>query len=764
VSALQIPFKHRAEGKVRLDTDSIRDFTPFSREFAGQTILMDCLQSFDQINPAVDPAPEALCQACKMRVGAELEYAQYTQNCLLRFPDEWHPMDRVLAGYQRAAKNGCHLCNIVISGLSARYPSDVQRPTTPVMMSACIKRITDRGSAIYTLRFCISARPRAKYLELELLPVEGQSSMNILTATSADTLSDAQESRRLNIQRTPTFNTFSKTTIDLVKEWLQHCLTHHEDCHRKAPQHDERGALPSRLLKIIDTEAEPSLRVVPSAKLSNDTQYVALSHCWGHKCKIILTRDNLEAFEAAIPYAALPKTFVDAVFATRKLGLSYLWIDSMCILQDSPEDWARESARMAAVYSNSTVTFAATASSNGEGGLFFSRDTCSTFPCTIQHIWNTGAKSLFVCYPSEEWDFRIKKAALGQRAWTFQERLLSKRVLHFCDDQVRWECSASIASEAFPKGVPVCQATTLQPGDLWLMNLINKDSETLSRRWALVRELYSGGSLTFQSDRLNALSGLAHYFIASLGLTEADYLAGLWRQDLENELLWTCSSTSPRLACPEYCAPSWSWAQVTGAISFSKYERLQTFFEHRQRERVPISHVHFVDVKTFPVHVDNPFGQVSGGYILVRGLLCFKQMGPPPKNVVPRPDSIPTLDLKFRTIQDAHYTSLQIILSFDEAAMERKGFGGSWIHIIPISTHWRLQRSIGGKWQSKPALKGLILEKTGRSVGQYRRLGVFTVFDVLPMQILTQRPQPYNLPKDDYREFDGVSQYTIEIV
>lgn len=198
--------------------------------------------------------------------------------------------------------------------------------------------------------------------------------------------------------------------------------------------------------------------------------------------------------------------------------------------------------------------------------------------------------------------------------------------------------------------------------------------------------------------------------------------------------------------------------------SRSRYEGLRTFFEHRQRERDPISHVHVVDVKTLPVHVDNPFGQVSGGYILVRGLLCFKQMGPPPTNVLPHPDSIPMLNFKFRTIQDAHYTSLQTKLSFDEAAMERKGCAGSWIHILPVSTHWRPQSSIGGKWQSKPVLEGLILEKTGRSAGQYRRLGVFTIFDVLSMQILTQRPQPCNLPEDDYREFDGVNQYTIEIV
>jgi hypothetical protein len=173
--------------------------------------------------------------------------------------------------------------------------------------------------------------------------------------------------------------------------------------------------------------------------------YVALSHCWGRRQSCITTSETLELYKRGIPWDTIPKTFKDAMQFSLKLGVKYIWIDSLCIIQDRPSDWDIESSKMADVYQNSYLTLAATASSGDSEGCYpediNDANACEEHlpndPAISRRIavrkkllhWNTAPQTVFQTeYP------------LLSRAWVFQERLLSPRVLHFCNSELIWEC------------------------------------------------------------------------------------------------------------------------------------------------------------------------------------------------------------------------------------------------------------------------------------------------------------------------------------
>jgi len=162
----------------------------------------------------------------------------------------------------------------------------------------------------------------------------------------------------------------SSITINTAHQWLQTCLGTHSSCFSDGNQADTLCSLPTRVLDVgpEDGSQDPKLHI-PGSNLG---QYAALSHCWGTHQTIKTTKATLLDRMQTIPFQILPKTFQDAVIVTRQLGLRYLWIDSLCIIQDCIDDWRYEAARMAAVYSNAVVTVAATAAEDTQvkGCLF----------------------------------------------------------------------------------------------------------------------------------------------------------------------------------------------------------------------------------------------------------------------------------------------------------------------------------------------------------------------------------------------------------
>lgn len=169
-----------------------------------------------------------------------------------------------------------------------------------------------------------------------------------------------------------------------------------------------------------------------------------------------LTRDELHRFQEGIPIDSLPQTFQDAIGIARRLRIRYIWIDSLCIIQQSDNDdlaWKREASLMDMVYSKSFCNISATWATNSSKGLFSNRNP--TFLHYIEvdlHVKGQapGCKRYTVSDIKLMWRSELLEAPLSRRGWVLQERLLAPRILHFCRHELFWECCEKEASESYP--------------------------------------------------------------------------------------------------------------------------------------------------------------------------------------------------------------------------------------------------------------------------------------------------------------------------
>lgn len=383
-------------------------------------------------------------------------------------------------------------------------------------------------------------------------------------------------------------------------------------------------------------------------------KYAALSHCWGGADDILkLKSENLDQLlqpDGVNIQEDLPKTFQHAITICRELEIPCLWIDSLCIIQDSKDDWARESSVMGEVYSKATLTIAATGSETSNSGIFFRR--AGQEPKLEFHIpgnplaeyanyGNSNSLSLVPQNWELTWHINLDNASpLNDRGWTFQERLLSRRILHFGHLGIAWECETQCASEFAHGGYPADNDLYLEGGSgrptkptCFLATAPNSrlpDEVHAWDAWIKFVEAYSQRSLTFSSDRLVAISAIARAMQHQLGDSNDSpssycYNAGLWRSTLLPELCWivdwslVSTATVPPVSKssePEGGPPSWSWGSTshpvffpfTGALLQERFTRLLVRLVH-------------VETTPLPSFAQDPFGQVSGGVLTLKGRL-----------------------------------------------------------------------------------------------------------------------------------------------
>jgi len=327
--------------------------------------------------------------------------------------------------------------------------------------------------------------------------------------------------------------------------------------------------------------------------------YATLSHCWGNADLLKLDRQNLENFRTRIPEEELCKTFTEAIYITRGLGLAYLWIDSLCIIQDDPQDWHNESATMTDVYGHSSVNIAASGARDGSVGCFFNRNVNSIRRLRIS-VPVGGDLSYYDCANLHTISDMITDSPLARRAWAFQERFLAPRTLHFTSSQVYWECRTRYACETYPTVIPerLCQGPEYLPK----LNAIPP-----LKLWSIVVMIYSRCVLTYQNDKLIALSGVARYIQNQL---KDNYVAGLWRGPLETQFCWRLwSSFGLEGRSTVYQAPSWSWASTNGRITLPIPDQYTD----------PCFYVRVLRAETTPV-ANDPLGQVTGGILQLQCL------------------------------------------------------------------------------------------------------------------------------------------------
>jgi len=180
-------------------------------------------------------------------------------------------------------------------------------------------------------------------------------------------------------------------------------------------------------------------------------EYATLSHCWGNIKFLMLEKSNIEVLKNEIPLEALSQTFKDAIEIARELGFAYIWIDSLCIVQDDPEDWNRESALMSDVYGGSGLNIAASGAVDGSSGCFFNQPQNRT--CQVQVKLGDQVHS-YICVTFSSYHQCLGSMPLMKRGWALQERLLPPRTLHFTSREVFWECHEKVACKTFPEQFP----------------------------------------------------------------------------------------------------------------------------------------------------------------------------------------------------------------------------------------------------------------------------------------------------------------------
>lgn len=265
--------------------------------------------------------------------------------------------------------------------------------------------------------------------------------------------------------------------IELAKQWLERCssLHHcHDSCYKDRLVHTNFPHAPQVGLSVVANDKPKRLVYVESEEPSSSTletpllklqefygldrrpEYLALSHCWGgNNNSLTLLNDNKLSVLENIPFSRLSKNIQDAVLITKRLGYSYIWIDSLCIIQDSREDWSEESTKMGSVYAGAVCTIASTGSNSGDGGCFHKRNCLSLQPCKIGvHSHDADSTGAIHIQQDDVFDFQrgVDKSPLNRRGWVFQERLLSSRILHFGAEVLYWECHQRSASELNPDG------------------------------------------------------------------------------------------------------------------------------------------------------------------------------------------------------------------------------------------------------------------------------------------------------------------------
>jgi hypothetical protein len=228
--------------------------------------------------------------------------------------------------------------------------------------------------------------------------------------------------------------------ITLMKQWLRLCDENHK--HQPLGAMEIESRLPTRVIDVGNDAV--SLTLCLSDGNDRAGKYIALSHCWGNEQgkRLCTYRHNIQEHKQHIDFDRLPKTFQDAVRITRALNIQFLWIDSICIIQDDEEYWRTESGCMGDVFSAAYCTLAASSGTSSAAGFLGSRKTrqCVT-------IRTRSAGTIYVCEAIDDFHRDVEEGALNKRGWVLQERALSRRLIHFTATQVYWECGAGIRCE-----------------------------------------------------------------------------------------------------------------------------------------------------------------------------------------------------------------------------------------------------------------------------------------------------------------------------
>jgi hypothetical protein len=456
-----------------------------------------------------------------------------------------------------------------------------------------------------------------------------------------------------------------------VNGWIKDCEENHEECRSHAGD-EILPVLPARVIDVGPEDGSEEPKLLQTISNAWHGEWAALSYKWGTTAFMRLLGENLPHFEYGISMTSMPRTFQDAIRLTRRLGLRYLWIDALCIIQDSEEDWREQSSQMPNIYASAYITIASAANGSPLEGLFGRRDyDYAHSPPVKLHLGSDGVLEFTMRRPlhslagyNEKQPWTIDH--LFDRGWCLQEKILSRRLLTFHPTEVSFACGQHILMESYYEQDPAWQLKQRGPfganmqifadGDgAWRNDFSsivgsaaldgqfrnrNRDMvlqqrkeeaeqgrniaymnntpeltnlQKLQERWYSILQDYNNRQLTYGRDKLVAISGVAKYILKHSGLND-EYHAGIFKSMLPHALMWRIPQqkrqNDPWMNTrPEkYRAPSWSWASMEGYLDF---ERCWKYVEEPATCEV-------VGTGSTPLWNDTS-SAVSGGKVVIRG-------------------------------------------------------------------------------------------------------------------------------------------------
>ncbi|KAK3939449.1 heterokaryon incompatibility protein-domain-containing protein [Diplogelasinospora grovesii] len=608
-----------------------------------------------------------LCQLCeKLDFHDAFGQAREEEEELSSEPSRWHAQ---LSLVQKSAAT-CALCALVMKGWRQSRETVVENSLSECMFDPQENSPADLNESVTNIEaYSHGARLSLEVVRRPRMVDDGRRNRHslFLRAECAPRVRGSWEAHdplvtELRIVREPSSmlpdddisspvvdelvlsNPLSQNSLAVARGWLETCVKHHGSTCSPSGGGGRRRT-PSRLLEVVTQSAGNNTRVYlrEAARFTQnnavDTRYVALSHCWGWGgTPFTTTTRTLKRRMDGIEMDELPQTLRDAVVVVSKLGLRYLWIDSLCIVQDDAHDWYAESAEMAGIYRNAHLVLGAAAGPSDAVGFLGNRQVLDVvqlpagngkpFSLALQLLPPQGRR-----WTDPEGPDSLLGEPLSARAWCLQERYLPTRALYYGTGQAFWECEKMRVSE---DGDAVAQRGSHLKRLCKTSNISQsvfaraRSSQSTSRSpsqvswagWYGMVEDYTARGITKHTDRLPALSGLAQ---SVAGATGAEYLAGLWKSGLLEGLVWCRAQPGQimgdTLAVGEYVAPSWSWASVTGPVQFPIY----TWYDTRARWKSMLS-----DFESLAEHVSHstdkkdldPYGRLqSGSYLRIRAPL-----------------------------------------------------------------------------------------------------------------------------------------------
>lgn len=470
-----------------------------------------------------------------------------------------------------SAENGCPGCSLLSKGISVSAAQDSD-PVHIIFVSGLPLRIE---SSDMDLEFYVPGAP---------FP-----SPNIGQARQISTSLDAALSARF------------------AKEWLSRCESTHVVCGASLLGNREARP-PKRFLDVGSIDGSEDPRLVETDNISSP--YLALSYRWGEGKdeNFKTTKSNIRERLVCIKYKQLPKTYQDAISITRHLGVRYIWIDALCIVQrdenewwgeDDKKEWLEEAQKMGSVYQGALLTLSATCSSGVRQGFLGPRPIRQGYP--LEEVEYPKAKISWTTYDGKTIDVFVRQrlahsvivpedadpkgCPLLTRGWTFQERLLATRTLHFLPQELLWECKCDYWCECMSVAADQIWKTGEMRGSSYNRAMSDPQKINPVTLWQTLITDYSRRHLKEEKDRLLALSGIALQFKNStLGIGR--YLAGLWERGLLRHLIWQ-SDHCPRfqsekrpsdVQMPERKLPSWSWIATSLPVRWTSlhHENLES--------------------------------------------------------------------------------------------------------------------------------------------------------------------------------------------